>query len=894
MRSDSVDATANHSLVINNVPVDQAALAATTFVDSRELQGADCMFDGNPLYAGEHAGTLKISTVHGAVIAEIPGTSDLAAIAVEHPNGQLWTLRGNTLRAFDASGAETRSLSIPITAPAGVSGRQTLALDSATDDIWVAIGPTLYRVHSGQVVGSLAYGQEIREISIENRSPILWVLHGAEVHIVKSGDDAAVPIAEIAHIALPSDVSAMTYDTYWGQTWIVAGGALRRYDRSGTLIEDLILAVPLPIEQLAADGAGGLWGTGANRLFHVQADGSISIEIEAFASGTTIVDLATDPADGTAWVAAGSHVRHFGRDGALLNDLLPTLPDGSARQFRFLELFADRTPPSVRIVSPAEGATVSTSQPTLQLEYSDVWGRGVAEATLELWLEDQRLSVDCNAGPESALCVPTTGLNSGEVTITPRIFDLAGNESEPRPHTFTIRTATQPQVFTVYPYDGTLTNTPIITVQGWIADATDLTLNGATVAVGPDNWFFHEVHLLEGANSLTLIASDASGASTQLIINVTLDTVPPALPDLSLLQVRIDRETGYLLLSAAPGAFEPFAQVRIFNPAWSYATYVVANEDGSLSATVFAEPGQQLFINVGDAAGNQSEQVAFPYAIDQLTLTITSPFSPVSVESRDLVIRGKFSGPAATAITANGVVAALSGNSGGGEFAVRVRLAPGENAIQVVATAPGRPPLMQEIVATRIGAPPFRIKASETEGFAPLTVEFGVERFDETSIQRVEVDFEGDGGTDTVSEGSRVGTFVHEYLTPGRYTAVFRIRTSNNTLFTYEVPVVVHTAEEVNLGVQAAWQRFRTALAAGDAGAALECMMPKVAARYSNALTNLQSSLPQIVTSFSDIYPTGAPGLNEYVLMRDVNGQPTAFLIYFARGTDGVWRIASM
>lgn len=70
--------------------------------------------------------------------------------------------------------------------------------------------------------------------------------------------------------------------------------------------------------------------------------------------------------------------------------------------------------------------------------------------------------------------------------------------------------------------------------------------------------------------------------------------------------------------------------------------------------------------------------------------------------------------------------------------------------------------------------------------------------------------------------------------------------------------------------------------------------MPELAERYSSALTALQSSLPQIATSFSDIYPTGAPGLAEYVLTREVNGQPTAFLVYFQRGSDGVWRLANM
>ncbi len=773
LRSDSLDVTVEHSLIVDNTTVGHAAIAATTFADPRVLTGSDCWFDGNPLYAGEHAGTLRISTIHGAVVAEIPGTADLNGIATGQPSGELWTLRGNLLSAYSLAGAEIATFTLPGAATTATSGRQRIVANAGSENLWVAVGPTLYRLtFTGQVLGSVTYGEEIREIDLAARDR-LWVVLESDVHVVTPGPVGSEPIRATAHIELPASVGALAYDSYWGRMWVVAGNALWKYDDSGTLIDKVPLTVPQPIQQLASDGAGAMWASGIDRLFRLQADGSVAIEIEAFSNGAKIVDLVSDPADGTPWVASAAHIKHFGRDGLLVHDLLPATLSGGPREIRFLELFADRTSPGLSFIAPVAGSTISSPRPTLRLEFDDPAGRGIAEETLELMVGEAALPVDCETTSNAAVCVPKVDLPLGEITVSARVYDLAGNLSLQRQRSFTVGTV---------------------------------------------------VRSVEGTT---------------------------------------DSET--------------------------------AANAGSLSAAAAAKPVDRLFVAVTDQAGDRREQQAGPQAIDQLSLTISSPASQfISVTTRDLVIRGTFSGPADSSVTANGIVAAMSGGLNSWTFAVRVRLAPGQNVISVVAAAPGQQSVTHQIFANRFGNAPFRIEASATDGPAPLEVEFTVQRFDTSRIRRVEVDFESDGQADVISEASRVGTFEHQYLLPGSYTAVFRIITADNLTFSYEVPVIVNAAEDRDLGVRATWQRFRTALAASDPGAALECMMPSVAQRYSNLLTTLQSSLPQIVTSFSDIYPTGEPGLTEYVLTREVNGQPTAFLVYFARGADGVWRIAGM
>jgi hypothetical protein len=165
----------------------------------------------------------------------------------------------------------------------------------------------------------------------------------------------------------------------------------------------------------------------------------------------------------------------------------------------------------------------------------------------------------------------------------------------------------------------------------------------------------------------------------------------------------------------------------------------------------------------------------------------------------------------------------------------------------------------------------------------------------DTRIQRVEVNFGDASWSGAVSEGNRPGSFVFQYSTPGSYTASFIITTANNTRLRYDVPVTVSTPQELDGRIQATWRRFRDALAAGDSNAALACMTTSAAQNFAGVLTGLQSSLPQIVASFSNpSLVTSTAGMAEYAVTRDIDGQLTAFLIYFVRGTDGAWRIGSM
>jgi len=55
------------------------------------------------------------------------------------------------------------------------------------------------------------------------------------------------------------------------------------------------------------------------------------------------------------------------------------------------------------------------------------------------------------------------------------------------------------------------------------------------------------------------------------------------------------------------------------------------------------------------------------------------------------------------------------------------------------------------------------------------------------------------------------------------------------------------------------------------------------------------SSMADIVGSFSALQRVPVPAnIGEYAVNRTINGQNMVFLIYFLKGSDGVWRIDAM
>ena len=108
---------------------------------------------------------------------------------------------------------------------------------------------------------------------------------------------------------------------------------------------------------------------------------------------------------------------------------------------------ADSEPPTIAIVEPTEGASVSSRRPPIRIQYSDA-GAGVDAATLAITWNGAALAAECQTGPSEAVCVPTADQPLGATTVTAAISDLQANPSAPAVRSFVVDAPAAPLITT--------------------------------------------------------------------------------------------------------------------------------------------------------------------------------------------------------------------------------------------------------------------------------------------------------------------------------------------------------------------------------------------------------------------------------------------------------------
>ncbi len=187
-----------------------------------------------------------------------------------------------------------------------------------------------------------------------------------------------------------------------------------------------------------------------------------------------------------------------------------------------------------------------------------------------------------------------------------------------------------------------------------------------------------------------------------------------------------------------------------------------------------------------------------------------------------------------------------------------------------------------------------RIRAFTTlDTTSPLLVGFKLTNNTGNTITKIAVDYEGTGITSTITNP---GTpLLHYYTKPGIYTATFTVTDSTNTVYVVTYIVVIEDVGAKDQMLQAVYTDMLGRLKSGNIQKALNAVTGGVHDKYQNVFASLQSDLPQIVDQLGTIQG-GVIGeeMAEYVLVRNQNGQSAAYLLYFIRSEDGVWRIDGM
>lgn len=210
---------------------------------------------------------------------------------------------------------------------------------------------------------------------------------------------------------------------------------------------------------------------------------------------------------------------------------------GNQLKIRVLE----KSKPTATIVSPTQGSVLGASEQDIVLEMSDAGGSGLNETTVVFTVNGKShagdLSFTDHEGKRRAT-YHATGLNDGQNTITFRVTDNDGNVSELATTTFVVST-TAPSLTVNTPTEGLITNSNRLTVTGSTTPGSDavtiadVKVNNASVKLSGDRTktFSHEVTLIEGKNTITVVSTDSIGKATTVTRHVTLDTKAPIITD---------------------------------------------------------------------------------------------------------------------------------------------------------------------------------------------------------------------------------------------------------------------------------------------------------------------------------------------------------------------------
>lgn len=204
----------------------------------------------------------------------------------------------------------------------------------------------------------------------------------------------------------------------------------------------------------------------------------------------------------------------------------------------------EKVAPVISITAPSEGAYTTNTTPTIEFTVTDA-DSGVSSGTIAVTIDGTAISSVTKTaitGGYKCTCKPAA-LKDGAHTISVTASDNDGNAASAKTSSFTVDTV-PPTLSVTAPAEGLITNKSTVTVTGKTDDATSktvtVTVNGTAVTVGTDGAFSKDVTLVNGSNTITIIAKDKAGKTTTVTRTVTLDTAAPVIKSITLTPNPVD------------------------------------------------------------------------------------------------------------------------------------------------------------------------------------------------------------------------------------------------------------------------------------------------------------------------------------------------------------------
>jgi len=291
-------------------------------------------------------------------------------------------------------------------------------------------------------------------------------------------------------------------------------------------------------------------------------------------------------------------------------------------------------------------------------------------------------------------------------------------------------------------------------------------------------------------------------------------------------------------------------------------------------------------------------------------IDVTSPKSGLITSNARILVTGTVSAPNGSTVRINvynpstkqTVVANGLIKADGRFYANDVPLFVDTNVMTVSLTTTDGTTLSQNLVVNRRGDAQFEFSANPVNGFAPLVVNFGLNKLNNASYDHIDLNC-GNGGPIKTIQSPSLELDTCTYALPGLYQAQVAVYAAPGSqvqtpIFVGTQTVSVDTAVEVTAAIQGGYFDMLNYLKAKNVTAALNLVAEPIRDRYA-AMFNSISANPSLTTildrNFMDIRDgVIGDGYAELLLVRTEDGEATGYLVNFIRSDDGVWRLEGM
>ena len=354
----------------------------------------------------------------------------------------------------------------------------------------------------------------------------------------------------------------------------------------------------------------------------------------------------------------------------------------------------DTTKPTMSVTSPADGLLTRDSVVTVTGTVSD----------------QSSVTVTINGAPATVTNGSFQGvvsLQEGTNVITIKATDASNNTTTIVRNI--VRDSTPPSLTVSAPSIGIITNQPSITVSGTVTDAHAVTVsvNGTVLSIAQNGSWTGTVYLIQGTNTITVVATDAAGNKTTVSRTVIEDWTAPAIT----VSLPLDSTITKLSSLSVSGTVKDSTTATLTVNGNS-----VPVSNGSFSTTINLNDGKNTIIIIAtDAAGNKTTITRTVILNAQpLSLNIVWPMDSLLTINPSVSVSGIALGVrSGSNVTINGTIVSLNADC---SFSVDWNLIEGTNNISVTATGSDGKTITVNRIVILDTMPPIITLASPTAG----------------------------------------------------------------------------------------------------------------------------------------------------------------------------------